>query len=418
MYSLNLLSFYLNEYRWPVEFFFKWIKQHLKIKSFWGTSENAVKIQIYSAIITYCLVAIVGADLKIERSTYEILQVVGISLLDKTLVTELLTNTDCKNIKALFYNQLSINWIEVDTSEQRRVKKMKKTTPRAALLLAFTLTALAAFSQSFSDLRPRWARVTPNPPAGANYFFSWGMGEASNETDATNAAWANALQKSLHELGAVGITQQDIDAVRARGISAVASFNRMKRRALCSTEFIAAPGGAGGKLYVLIQVQRSVTGADDFYSLSTSICDDPSFDKSLAGYSSRSTGEYGFSPRAFVPGMAQLHKGSAGKGIFFIAGEVALVGGIVIAESMRASYASKIGATHSPSSQQRYANSANGWSSARSGFIAGAAALYVWNVVDGWVARGKPRTIAGSRRLNVAPCLTPTAGGVVFALNF
>ncbi|MDR0688600.1 MAG: IS4 family transposase, partial [Prevotellaceae bacterium] len=68
-------------------------------------------IQIYSAIITYCLVAIVGADLKIERSTYEILQVVGISLLDKTPVTELFTNTDCKNIKALFYNQLSINWI-------------------------------------------------------------------------------------------------------------------------------------------------------------------------------------------------------------------------------------------------------------------------------------------------------------------
>jgi hypothetical protein len=101
----------LYKNRWQVELFFKWIKQHLKIKSFWGTSENAVRIQIYSAIITYCLVAIVGADLNIERSTYEILQVVGISLLDKTPVTEPLTNTDCKNIKALFYNQLSINWI-------------------------------------------------------------------------------------------------------------------------------------------------------------------------------------------------------------------------------------------------------------------------------------------------------------------
>jgi hypothetical protein len=87
------------------------MKQHLKIKSFWGTSENAVRIQIYSAVIACCLVAIVGAELKIERSTYEILQIVGISLLDKTPVNELFTNADCKNVKDLFYNQLSINWI-------------------------------------------------------------------------------------------------------------------------------------------------------------------------------------------------------------------------------------------------------------------------------------------------------------------
>ncbi len=100
----------LYKNRWQVELFFKWIKQHLKIKSFWGTSENAVRIQIYTAIITYCLVAIVGNDLKIERSTYEILQVLGISLLDKTPVNELLTNTGYKNTNELNYNQLSISF--------------------------------------------------------------------------------------------------------------------------------------------------------------------------------------------------------------------------------------------------------------------------------------------------------------------
>ena len=88
----------LYKNRWQVELFFKWIKQHLKIKSFWGTSENAVKVQIYTAIITYCLVAIVGNDLKIDRSTYEILQVLGISLLDKTPVNELLTSIDYKDV--------------------------------------------------------------------------------------------------------------------------------------------------------------------------------------------------------------------------------------------------------------------------------------------------------------------------------
>jgi hypothetical protein len=99
----------LYKNRWMVELFFKWVKQHLKIKSFWGTSENAVRIQIYSAIISYCLVAIVGSDLEIDRSTYEILQVLGISLLDKTPVKELLTKTDYNNVKELDCKQLSLN---------------------------------------------------------------------------------------------------------------------------------------------------------------------------------------------------------------------------------------------------------------------------------------------------------------------
>ena len=99
----------LYKKRWLVELFFKWIKQHLKIKSFWGTSENAVRIQIYCAIISYCLVAIVGSDLKINRSTYEILQVLGISLIDKTPINELFEKLDYNNVKEPDYKQLSLN---------------------------------------------------------------------------------------------------------------------------------------------------------------------------------------------------------------------------------------------------------------------------------------------------------------------
>ena len=99
----------LYKNRWQVELFFKWIKQHLKIKSFWGTSENAVRIQIYTAIIAYCLVAIIGHDLKIVHSTYEILQILGISLLDKSPVKELFTNVDYKDVKELNYKQLSLS---------------------------------------------------------------------------------------------------------------------------------------------------------------------------------------------------------------------------------------------------------------------------------------------------------------------
>ncbi len=100
----------LYKYRWKVELFFKWIKQHLKVKSFWGTSLNAVKIQVYSAIIAYCLVALVRNKLKVDRSTYEILQILSISLLDKTPLNELFTNQNYKDVKELYGKQLKISW--------------------------------------------------------------------------------------------------------------------------------------------------------------------------------------------------------------------------------------------------------------------------------------------------------------------
>ena len=88
--------------RWSVELFFKWLKQHLKIKKFWGTSENAVRIQIYCAIITYCLVVIVKHDMKLERSVYEILQIVGISLTDKTNLRDLFDKSNINNVNERF----------------------------------------------------------------------------------------------------------------------------------------------------------------------------------------------------------------------------------------------------------------------------------------------------------------------------
>lgn len=100
----------LYKYRWKVELFFKWIKQHLKVKSFWGTSLNAVKIQVYSAIVAYCLVALVRNKLKVDHSTYEILQILSISLLDKTPLDELLTNQNYKDVKELYGKQLKISW--------------------------------------------------------------------------------------------------------------------------------------------------------------------------------------------------------------------------------------------------------------------------------------------------------------------
>ena len=100
---------YLYKKRWEVELFFKWMKQHLKIKAFWGTTLNAVKIQIYCAVISYCLVALVGYKLKVDRSIYEILQILSFSLLDKTPIKEILTRYDYNNFKELENNQLIIS---------------------------------------------------------------------------------------------------------------------------------------------------------------------------------------------------------------------------------------------------------------------------------------------------------------------
>jgi len=95
--SLEVANLYKN--RWQIELFHKWLKQHLKIKRFWGTTENAVRIQISAAIIAYCLVAIVQQGMKIERTTYEVLQILSISLTDKTPLQDLFEKTKINNVK-------------------------------------------------------------------------------------------------------------------------------------------------------------------------------------------------------------------------------------------------------------------------------------------------------------------------------
>lgn len=80
---------FLFKNRWAVETFFKWMKGHLRIKSFWGNTENAVRIQIYVAIITYCTVAIIERTLQLNRSIYEVMRILGSSLLTKDKIKDL-----------------------------------------------------------------------------------------------------------------------------------------------------------------------------------------------------------------------------------------------------------------------------------------------------------------------------------------
>ena len=80
--------------RWQIELFFKWIKQHLEIQKFWGYSPNAVKTQIWIAVSTYLIIALIKKRLKIQKSLYEILQILSPSLFDKTSLSSLLSEDD------------------------------------------------------------------------------------------------------------------------------------------------------------------------------------------------------------------------------------------------------------------------------------------------------------------------------------
>jgi IS4 transposase len=98
----------LYRMRWQVELFFKWIKQHLRIKVFYGTSENAVKTQIWIAVCSYVLVAIMRKRLKLEASMHEILQILSLTLFEKTSLDELLTRSTPESIRPQNHNQLNL----------------------------------------------------------------------------------------------------------------------------------------------------------------------------------------------------------------------------------------------------------------------------------------------------------------------
>jgi transposase len=98
----------LYKCRWQIELFFKWIKQHLRIKTFYGTSENAVKTQIWIAISVYVLVAIVKKQLNLNINLYTFLQILSVSVFEKVDILQLVTNTEYKNKEQHPCNQLSL----------------------------------------------------------------------------------------------------------------------------------------------------------------------------------------------------------------------------------------------------------------------------------------------------------------------
>ena len=102
--ALTIAALYKN--RWGIELFFKWIKQHLKIQTFWGQSENAVRTQVWIAITTYLIVIIAKKKLNLQHSMYEILQMISLSAFDRTPIKKLFLNEENQDVKEQDCNQL------------------------------------------------------------------------------------------------------------------------------------------------------------------------------------------------------------------------------------------------------------------------------------------------------------------------
>lgn len=162
-------------------------------------------------------------------------------------------------------------------------------------------------------------------------------------------------------------------------------------------EYIEYMPGQGYRVYLLVQTAKNPTL--DFESVNV-------------------TDRYPFSMRAFVPGMAQIHKGSTGKGIAFISAEVVMIGGVVAFECMRSYYDGKVSTTHNYDAVKAYIDNARVMSGLRNGFIAGAVAVYVWNVIDGIVAKGERHIMVGEASCRISPYVVPDSGGIMLTLNF
>lgn len=104
--ALTIAKLYKS--RWQVELFFKWIKQHLRIKKFLGNSENAVKTQIWCAVSTYILIAIVKKELQLDASLYTLLQILSVSVFEKTPLQQALTTNDTSLLMPDLANQLNL----------------------------------------------------------------------------------------------------------------------------------------------------------------------------------------------------------------------------------------------------------------------------------------------------------------------
>lgn len=222
--------------------------------------------------------------------------------------------------------------------------------------LILILSIMAICLTSYAQGQPEWTKDTGFNALEASYLIV-----KSAEAQSRESAEKIALEKVKQE-------------ANDRNFKIVDSYSKRS--------------GNNYTVYLLAQVAR-VTGFDISERLTK-------------------TNRYKLIGESFVPGMAQIKKGQMGKGVAFIATEAVCVGGIIVSECQRSNYVSKIKDTRDPALMKDYKNKSNTWATTRNIFIGATAAVYVWNVIDGIVAKGKTQIVVGNgKRIAFAPYYNP-----------
>ena len=262
---------------------------------------------------------------------------------------------------------------------------------RITLLFLFSFLTMGLWAQS-----PKWIRILPQPE-NDTYLYVVEYATASNEHDARNQAMARVFQSTANRLGQPFNSAEINSAVMNGTDYSVVSRNyNIPINKVCEyTEELAN----GYKVYVLCQVAKAGNKPARW---------------SYFGDCGKTTSNSMVAP-SFIPGMAQIKKGQTTKGACFIAGEIIFIGGAVFSQCMVSSNVNKIGSTHNSSLKYQYTQNANTWSTVRNVSIAGAVAVYLWNVIDGIAAKGNQHVLYG-HNVSVSPYADFNSTGI--ALNF
>lgn len=245
------------------------------------------------------------------------------------------------------------------------------------------------FSPIHAQQRPDWVNgLWENLP---NSYIKVVSGEGRNSEVAYDIAMQNIIKER-----SIGAGQRSKVSV-FNDKTSIQGNNELTTKAHIIDTYIEYSGDGRYRVYLLVQVLKN-----------------PSYSYEPVYF----TNKYPFSPRVFVPGMAQIHKGTPGKGAGFITGETLFIGGIVASELLRRSYCSKINATRYTALRKEYMDDERICRTVRDASIAGAIIIYVWNVIDGIVAKGQPHLVFGEASLHLSPYTSRESGGLAMSFTF
>ena len=254
----------------------------------------------------------------------------------------------------------------------------------------YIVLSLLEFESGFAQKPPEWKDGYRK--VLANSTLEVVSGEGQNIEEAQNMAVQDIIRRKGISVG------QWVDITINNGSISVKGSKELLVKANIIDRYLEYNGEVC-RLYMLVQILKNPSPETDTIPVHFS-------------------NEYPFSARVFVPGMAQIHKGQTGKGIGFITGEIAFIGGIVASECLRQSYDAKVLSTHNNLLRKDYADKANICMISRNIAIAGAAALYIWNIIDGAVAKGKTHIVIGDAQLLFAPYVSSETGGLALSVKF